>query len=343
MDWLSLPNTLAPLESRLTAELWQSALLQFFHFTLVMFRVSGLMFIAPGFSHSSVPINIRLFLMMALALVITPNLSRLSGEGFRRLDADKNGVLARDEIPDALWPRVQLIRQASYEESNEFFESLSKREFHLVAEFPHSLLDYLWIIAGELGLGLLLGLGAMTVLSCLQLAGQIIDQQTGLGLGEVFNPELNSSASMTGETLYLFGGIVFLLIGGQRMLLSSLLDTFRSFPVGQAFVSIPSVEFVSELVHRSLLLALQVSAPLLATMTVISLAMGFLGHTVPQINILVFGFPIRMLTGVFVLSLAFSGIAEQIADSLPLAIDQLRGVLSGFPSMSDGTAPLTTN
>ncbi|MFO1022504.1 MAG: flagellar biosynthetic protein FliR [Planctomycetales bacterium] len=336
MDWLSLPNTLAPAESRLTAELWQGVLLQFFHFTLVLFRISGLMLVAPGFSHTAIPINVRIFLMIALAMVITPNLSRLTGEGFRRLDADRNGVLAKEEIPEVLRPRIQAIRQVSETDAEEDYENVGEREFRLVTQFPRSILDYVWIVAGELGLGLLLGLGAMTVLSCLQLAGQIIDQQTGLGLGEVFNPELNSSASMTGETLYLFGGVVFLIIGGQRMLLGSLLDTFQSFPVGQAFVSASSVEFASELVHRSLVLALLVSAPLLATMTVISLAMGFLGHTVPQINILVFGFPIRMLAGLFVLSLAFSGIAEQITDAVPLAIDQLRGVLSGFPSAAQG-------
>lgn len=330
MDWLSLPDAINPLESRLTSDLTHSVMLQFFNFTLVLFRVSGLMLVAPGFSNTAVPINIRIFLMTALAMLITPNLSRLTGEGFRRLDADRNGVLAREEIPDAVWPRIEAIRQASGTTSEGDFESVREREFRLATEFPASLMDYLWIVGGELGLGLLLGLGAMAVLSCLQLAGQLIDQQTGLGLGEVFNPDLNSSASMTGETLYMFGGIVFMVIGGQRMLLSSLLETFQSFPVGQAFVSISSVEFLSELVHRSLVLALQVSAPLLATMTVISLAMGFLGHTVPQINILVFGFPIRMLTGMFVISLALSGIAEQIMHAVPLAIDQLRGVLSGF-------------
>lgn len=332
MDWLSLPNTLAPAESRLTAELWHGALLQFFHFTLVLFRLSGLMLVAPGFSHTAIPINVRLLLMTALAMVITPNLSRMTGEGFRRLDADRNSVLAKEEIPDVLRPRIAAIRQVSGSDQDEDSGSIGEREYRIVTEFPRSVLDYVWIVTGELGLGLLLGLGAMTVLSCLQLAGQMIDQQTGLGLGEVFNPELNSSASMTGETLYMFGGVIFLIIGGQRMLLSSLLDTFQSFPVGQAFVSVEGVEFASELVHRSLVLALQVSAPLLATMTVISLAMGFLGHTVPQINILVFGFPIRMLAGLFVMSLAFSGIAEQITDAVPLAVDQLRGVLSGFPT-----------
>src|SRR5262245_56908239 len=54
---------------------------------------------------------------------------------------------------------------------------------------PQSLPDYLWLGIVELALGLALGMGMTIILSALQMAGNLIDQQLGLALGQVFNPE----------------------------------------------------------------------------------------------------------------------------------------------------------
>ena len=37
------------------------------------------------------------------------------------------------------------------------------------------------------------------------IAGQLIDQQSGLGLGEILNPDMGGSVSITGQTLFWLG------------------------------------------------------------------------------------------------------------------------------------------
>lgn len=329
MDWLPGFEPFALLGRGVSAGILQNGMVQFLNFTLVLFRMSGLMMTAPGFSHSSIPVQIRVLVIVAISLLVTPNLPRFAQDGFQRLDRNGDQILQAEEIPDVLLPRVHALKLATARQMDAD-SSLTLDEYLLATEFPPTLLNYLWIVLGELGLGLILGLGVMTVLSALQMAGQMIDQQAGTSLGELFNPELNSSVSVTGEMLYLVGSIIFLSIGGHRLLLDSLIETFRTFPAGQGFVSLDAVSLVSELVHESLILALQVSAPIMATMSIISLAMGFLGHTVPQINVLVFGFPVKVLAGFFVVCLALSGMGELMADSVPQAIATLRSTLSGL-------------
>jgi flagellar biosynthetic protein FliR len=58
--------------------------------------------------------------------------------------------------------------------------------------------------------------------------------------------------------------------------------------------------------------------------------MGFLGHTIPQLNVLVIGFPVRTLVGLIVFGLALPGIADILARILPGGIQQLRDTLMGF-------------
>ena len=317
---------LTPLAELAARQLLQGVLLHFFAFTLIAARLSGLMTTAPGFSNINVPINVRVLLVVTMSLLLSPTLQHSAGRTFERLDVNRDGWLERAEIPRTLETCFDDLLERNGRSRE---DALRISEFRVQVEFPASVLDYLWVAAGEFALGLVLGIGTTTVLSGLQLAGQLIDQQTGVGLGEVFNPDLETSSSVSGEMLYVFGTTVFLLFGGHLLLVRALFDTFQTLPLGHAFVSQPAIDLLIKLVHQSLSLSLQVSAPLMATMSVVALAMGFLGHTVPQINILVFGFPIRVMVGLLVLALAMAGIGEAIADTVPAAIEQLRSALSG--------------
>jgi flagellar biosynthetic protein FliR len=307
--------------------LLQTATLQFYAFTLVLVRMSGLMIIGPALGTSAVPINIRIFLVLVLSMLITPTLNNHSQTMFQRLDQNGDHLLSRDEIPDSMRDRFDR-RAAELQRSNT--ATLSEAEFKTELKLPATLVNYLLVIIGELSLGFVLGLGVRTVLSGLQLAGQMIDQQAGLALAEVFNPGFNTNTSISGTFLFMFGVTVFLLmepVGGHLMMVSAIIETFQTIPIGEAFISVTVVELLRDLVHQSLVLAIQVAAPLLAGMSLVALAMGFLGHTVPQINVLIIGFPIRAVTNLLILSLTLSGAARVVVDVIPKVIDHLRSVL----------------
>ena len=84
-----------------------------------------------------------------------------------------------------------------------------------------------------------------------------------------------------------------------------------------------TLDLLQTLMHQSLVLSIKVAAPLLAISALISISMGYLGHTVPQINVLVIGFPIRAMISLIVLVFTLSGAADIVVESIPSAIDQL--------------------
>ncbi|MEX0703461.1 MAG: flagellar biosynthetic protein FliR [Planctomycetales bacterium] len=308
--------------------LFDAAMAQFHAFTLVLVRMSGLMTIGPLFGQSIVPANARVLLVLAMSLLITPTLASQTSAGFRKLDVNGDGLLTRNEVPEPLLDRYD---RAFARTGRPIDDGLAAHEFFRRLAVPRTIVEYAWIAIGEFALGLVLGLGVFTVLSGLQLAGEMIDQQTGIGLAEVFNPGLDTNTSITGQFLYLFGVTVFLLMepfGGHLLMVSALVETFQTLPAGEAFVSVAAIDLLRDLVHQSLVIAVQVAAPALAAMSLVALTTGFLGHTVPQINVLVIGFPVRAMVNLGVLALSLSGAARIVVDAIPTAIDALREALA---------------
>ncbi|QDU09508.1 flagellar biosynthetic protein FliR [Gimesia aquarii] len=312
-----------PLLQVAPAQVLQWAMLQFYAFTLVMVRISGLMIIGPVFGQPIFPTNIRILLILSLSILITPTLHDQVAVGFYELDADQNQRLSKDEVPEHLQDRFDnLIINAG----RQGIQELTVDDYKFVVNMPASLLDYIWSILGELTLGFALGLGVYIILLSLQMAGQMADQQAGMALGEVFNPGFDMNASLSGQFLYFVGISIFLVmepINGHLLMLSTLIDTFQIFPVGEGIVSTNTLDMLQNIMHQSLVLSVKVAAPLLAISALVSLAMGYLGHTVPQINVLVIGFPIRVVVSVAVLVFTLTGVADIVIESVPMAIDQL--------------------
>ncbi len=319
-----------PVETIALGQLFNLAMQEFYTFILVFIRVSGLMIIGPSFGQAIIPPNIRALLVFTLAIIITPSLSNVSQTAFHRLDENRDGRLTQAEVPEQLEQQFTQLLVSNGKQQSGF---LTASEFRFSLRMPSSLLDLLWTAVKELSLGLFLGLGVFIILSGLQLAGEMIDQQTGFSLGRISNPGMGVEGTITGQTLFMLGMTILLVlepIGGHLMMLSSLLETFQTLPIGNAFVTTGAVDLLRDLVHQSLVLGVQVAAPLMAVMSLVALTMGFLGHPVPQVNVLVLGFPIRAMINLLILSVSFSGVGRLLVDWIPHVIDSMRQALTGL-------------
>lgn len=319
------PERLLPWLSR---GLMEAALLDVARFVLVLVRLSGLMIIGPFFGQTSVPINVRVFLVIALALIITPLLPAQLQRGFDRLDENGDGQLVEDETPPGLEPRRAAIVQARHLHADAGIRNGDYQNY--TAPPPINLVEFTGAILGELSLGFLLGLGVLTILSGLQLAGQIVDQQAGFSLGEIINPDFDATASVSGQSLFMMGMTMFLVfepMGGHLTMLRTVIQTFETLPIGEAFISRSAIELVGNLVQQSLLLGLRVAAPLVITMSLVDLTLGFLGHSVPQVNLQAIGYSTRAGLCLCFLTVMLSGVPEAMLSAVPAALESLNDAL----------------
>jgi flagellar biosynthesis protein FliR len=271
-----LPGTLEPAA---WLPLAQGASAALAGYVLVAARLTGLVAVAPPFSHPQIPLKVRALLVMALSLVVAPI----------------------------------VVGHPSHRWSTQSADVAS-------AEFLLCLL-----LEGTIGCAL--GLGAAVLMSGLQLAGSLIDQQVGTSVSTIFNPQTRTEVPLTGELLYQFGMLVFLVTGGHYLLIGALVDSFQALPLGEATLSTEMVQVLSGLVHQSSALALKVSFPLTATLALVSLFLGILGRSLPQLDVLGAGFPIRALVGFVVLGLTFPIVAELVSHWIPTGIEQMQQAL----------------
>jgi flagellar biosynthetic protein FliR len=312
------------LQDGLAREVLQWQMERFLTFTLVLVRISGLMIIGPVFGQRAIPGSIRILVVFTTALLVTPLIEVQSRKGAERLDVNQDGHISQSEVPESLRGVIDDVLRNSGLPPN---SPLPVDSFQLPRHSVRSVVEYAAVAVNELSLGLVLGLGVLIVITGVQLAGELIDQQTGIALGDVFNPGFEMNGSATGQLMFMLSTLILLLIDGHVLMLLSLMETFQLLPLGGAHQSQATMQEVVLLLQPALILAVQVAAPMLATMSLVALAMGFLGHTVPQINVLVVGFPVRALINIAVLALTLSGMSANLVSLLPSLIRSLSDLL----------------
>ncbi|MFG0332817.1 MAG: flagellar biosynthetic protein FliR, partial [Maioricimonas sp. JB049] len=174
------------------------------------------------------------------------------------------------------------------------------------------------MLAGEFLLGYLLGTGVRLILAGLQLAGNVIDPQAGLAIGQTWNPLTASHNSLTGSLIVLAGLAAFLLppFHGDLVLVAALLDSFSAIPVGSvvALDSIPVL--LATWMQQSTSLALRIAAPFLATVSLVTLAAAFLSRGSGGMARSGLAVVPRITVSLIVLGLALGGGMDAVVASL---------------------------
>lgn len=180
-------------------------------------------------------------------------------------------------------------------------------------------------VATELLIGVALGTGALLPMVGLQVAGQVVDQQMGIGLGGIYNPDLEEDSGVSGQFFYLLAMALFVILGGHRVLLSILVGTFETIPLGGFNPDARVTHLLLALLAGAFELALRVSAPVLCLVFLETVAMGFLSRTVPQLNIMSVGFPLRIMAVMGLLIVGVGITASTYIESLRRSLQMLEG------------------
>ncbi|MBL8828302.1 MAG: flagellar biosynthetic protein FliR [Planctomycetaceae bacterium] len=194
-----------------------------------------------------------------------------------------------------------------------------------VVDPPQTLAELTIVMASEALLGIVLGLGVMVLLSGMQMAGQVVSQMSGMSIGEVFNPQLDASVPLFSQLFYYFALALFALLGGHRLILGALLDTFDTMPPGQAVLGDSVVEVCSTLLTQAMTLGVRVSAPATAALLLANIILGIISRTLPQLNVLSFGFGFSALITFAILWLSVGNIGHLFEEQIEPMIETLLG------------------
>jgi len=161
-------------------------------------------------------------------------------------------------------------------------------------------------IAGELAFGLAMGMVMSFVFIAVQWAGAMIGQQMGLNMSEVLDPSMGGGGSIIGDLYYMMTLVVFLSVGGHRMMLQGVRESFDLLPLLSVGMNHSLFDLLTRLLEGATVLAMQLAAPVLVTMLVVDLTLGLIGRAVPQMNVMAMGLSLRSAAGMVVIIVALT-------------------------------------
>jgi flagellar biosynthetic protein FliR len=156
-------------------------------------------------------------------------------------------------------------------------------------------------ILGELGVGLSLGLFLMLLTESLAFAGMLIGMQFSFSLVNLLDPNTMVETPVLGQMLNWLGVMVLLHAGADRTLLSVLVRTFRTVPVGQAVVPAATGLALATLARTIFVAGLQLAAPVMAAALTVEVTIALVGRLSPQLPAMVVSIPLKSIASYAVL------------------------------------------
>ena len=183
-------------------------------------------------------------------------------------------------------------------------------------KLPDTPLQLAFGIGGEMIFGMIMGLGLSLVFIAVSWAGEIMGQQMGINLAESFDPQFGGQGSLVGDMYFMLSLIVFLGIRGHLAIIDGLAGSFKALPLLSAGMDQSLFDVFVGLLTAATVLALKVAAPMLVTMLVVDLALGFIGKTMPQINVMTSGMTLRAGLGIAILAVGLMLTSEIMSGAL---------------------------
>ncbi|SFQ17720.1 flagellar biosynthetic protein FliR [Psychrobacillus psychrotolerans] len=195
--------------------------------------------------------------------------------------------------------------------------------------------DYILLIIKEVISGLFIGLLAYIIMSAVQIAGGFIDFQMGFAMANVIDPQTGAQSPLIGQFLNTLALLLLLALNGHHLLLDGIFYSYQFMPmemVWPAFGQENYVEFIMKTFAGVFAVAFQMSIPIVATLFLVDVALGITARTVPQLNIFVIGYPIKIGVGFLVLLVMMAvlmAVIQKMFEILVVAMRDLMIILGG--------------
>jgi flagellar biosynthesis protein FliR len=156
-------------------------------------------------------------------------------------------------------------------------------------------------IVGELAVGLVYGLSLALLNEMLLFAGQIVGLQFSFSLVNLMDPASAIQTPLLGDLFQLMGTLVLISDGLDRVLLASMMRSFRVAPLGAFAFTFPTAIEIVRAAGGVFLAALELAAPVLAATLLVEVAIALLGKLSPQLPVMMLTVPVKTLTGFVIL------------------------------------------
>lgn len=177
---------------------------------------------------------------------------------------------------------------------------------------------YYLLVLKEISIGLFIGFMVSVIFAAFQLSGQYFAVQIGFGINEVLDPLSQISVPLIGQMKNLIALLVFLAMNGHHFLISAIYRSYELVPVFDIGRESSGrlLEYMTYAFSGMFIVAMKIALPVVGTVFLISVSLGVLAKAAPQMNIMMMGFPFKIMVAFGVLLLSSPLIVRIIHVSL---------------------------
>ena len=179
-------------------------------------------------------------------------------------------------------------------------------------------------------LGLALGFVTNLIFSAAEIAGNLVDFQVGFSMASVYDPSVGTTAANYGKMYYWISISVFFLLDMHHKVITALVKSFDYIPLNTVSFNNYNAKAIVSLFSKVFELALNLGIPIIIVVLVTDIILGIISKTVPQINVLMLGMPVKAMVSFIITLLTLSWLINSMGNIMQLIPENIEGFMNLF-------------
>ena len=197
---------------------------------------------------------------------------------------------------------------------------------------PKSLFELVVNLFSEITIGLAVAYSARLMFTAVQIAGTVVDFQMGFGVVNVIDPQTETQVSVTAQFQNILAILFFLALDAHHIIIGAIVESFFLINPFQINFSTFTPEIILLLFKATFVTAVKIAAPIMAILFFISVGLGLVARTVPQMNVFIVGFPLQIGVGLLMVGLSISFFSIVVQGQIEQLPERFLGIMQSFRS-----------
>ncbi|KUR70972.1 flagellar biosynthetic protein FliR [Novosphingobium sp. FSW06-99] len=184
------------------------------------------------------------------------------------------------------------------------------------------------MLAGEVVIGLAIGFVMQLAFAAPMIGAEMIGAGMGMAIAASVDPINGAHSAMFGQYFNVVLTVLFFAIGAHLDWISLLVESYRTFPPGAAWLAPDRLHLIDQFAGDMFLAGLSIALPVVVLLLVVHIVTGVIGRSAPALNLFALGLPAGVLAGLAALIASAPLISERLAQVAHTAVAQSAAIMA---------------
>jgi flagellar biosynthetic protein FliR len=128
-----------------------------------------------------------------------------------------------------------------------------------------------------------------------------MNQQMGLSFANIVDPQNGQQSSLVSNFQYIFAVLLFFSMQAHHWFIQAMAESLHAIPLLGSTVPTTVGTVIVRIFSQAFVVAVQIAAPIFATLLLVNIGLGIMARLVPQMNVFILGFPVTIGVGMIIL------------------------------------------